>query len=304
MSLLHDKLRQLQVYQLKGRPTAPLDTDQKDYPVCICQNCGTEFRGNYCPQCGQRSDTRRINMRTAIEHALGIFTNLDRGFMRTCTELCSRPGYMIRDYLNGHRASYSKPLSLLFVLATIQFVVHYLFFRSSSVISGFSGDLSEEEAGNESLMQFLDMLRSVFEYLNANHAVLTLITILFLVLPNWLCFKMTTYGRRLNIAEHFYIMLFIGCQLMLINILEIPYDQFVGKEDDVFVFGSGVAFLASVWDYKQLFRIGWWRTIGIYILSYTLALILFVIVIILFFVFYFTVWHPEAQEIIHFYNEG
>ena len=302
MSLLRDKLIQLQELQQKGRPISPLDTAQEDYPVCFCQNCGTEFHGNFCPQCGQRSDTKRINLRTAIAHALNIFTNLDRGFMRTCTELFYRPGYMIRDYLNGHRASYSKPLSLLFVLATIQFVVHYIFFQSKNNYS-FTDGLNETDAENESLIQFLEMLRSVFDYLNDNHAVLTLITILFLVLPNWLCFKMTAYGKRLNIAEHFYIMLFIGCQLMLINIVEIPYDRFIGKEDDAFVFGSGLAFVVSVWDYKQLFQAGWWKTIGIYILSYTLAFILFVIALILFFAFYFVIWHPEAQEIIHFYNE-
>lgn len=297
MAFLRDKLDQLQAYQQKGRPVAPLDTAKDDYPVCICQNCSTEFRGNYCPQCGQQSDTKRINLRTAIEHALGIFTNMDRGFMRTCTELCYRPGYMIRDYLNGHRASYSKPLSLLFVLATVHFVVHYIFYQTSEAVS-WNSDMEIDDGGNEALIQFLAMLRSVFEYLSANQAVVTLITILFLTIPNWMLFKLTRYGKRLNLAEHFYIMLFIGCQLMMVNILRIPYDRFFNYDNSFFVFGSGLSFLIMAWDFKQMFQIGWIKSIVLYAVSHILALLLFIITLVLLLCFYFLVWHPETQSVL------
>lgn len=276
ISSITERYHRFKALQQQGRPIAPLPAERGDIPVCTCLNCGTTFHGRYCPQCGQRADTQRIQLRTAIQHAFELITNVESGFVRTCLELCYRPGYMIRDYIEGRRAGYNRPLSMLFVLATIQLVVHYIFFANSGA-GDYHMDIDEDM--EETAQHVLAMVHRVFVFLDANHAILTLLTVLFMVFPNKLCFRLTEYGRRLNVAEHFYIMLFVGCQLMIVAILEIPYYRFCGQEENIFIFGSGLSFLLCAWDFHQLYGIGWRRAFRIYFLSYALAFLLFIVLL-------------------------
>lgn len=52
------------------------------------------------------------------EHIKRIF-NIDNGFSRNLLEFLYRPGYMIRDYIDGKRVHYFKPFQSLFVLAAL-----------------------------------------------------------------------------------------------------------------------------------------------------------------------------------------
>lgn len=110
----------------KGRHLNPLNTDE--HQECTCMNCNTVFKGNYCPNCGQSSSTGRLTMMQAIDNLLGLYLNLDKGLLHTCIDLFYRPGYMMRDYIKGHRVEYVKPIQLLFLLATLYLALHYVLF--------------------------------------------------------------------------------------------------------------------------------------------------------------------------------
>lgn len=294
LDLIRQKADHLKALQQNGRPIGPLVREaDEDYPVIVCQNCHTEFHGNYCPQCGQRASTSRITLRTAIEHALSLFTNVESGFLRTCLELCYRPGYLIRDYLNGHRASYSKPLSLLFVLATVQFVVRYLLYWNSG--TDLNWEINIEDSNSQSLNQLLEYLHQIFLYLSTNAAATTLLNVIFLVFTNYLVYRLTPLGKRLNLAEHFYIMLFVGCQFMILNILQIPYHRLMHLDDELFFYGSGLTFLLAVWDFRQLYSLTWRKSLRLYLLSYLLSILLFIVIVILILALYFVVLHPEVR---------
>lgn len=42
-----------------------------------CLNCGTEFSGNFCPECVQSADTKRLSFRRAITETIPDIYNLD-----------------------------------------------------------------------------------------------------------------------------------------------------------------------------------------------------------------------------------
>lgn len=261
---------------------------------CLC--CGHEYRGNYCPNCGQSASTGRLSFHAALVQVAASLTNLESGFVRSCVELFYRPGYMIRDYLYGKRTGYQKPFSMLFVLATIHVVVHYLCYQNGGVQvnQGMSADGIE----SVTLLHLLQMLNAVINYLLSNQAILTLVFILFLTLPNWLVYKLTTYGRMLNVAEHFYVMLFIGCQLLIFNIVEMPFIYFNHGEEQVVSFFSGYSCLLAIWDFKQLYRISLSRSVLLFMLASLLALILFITFLIISAVFYFYFIHPELRTLL------
>lgn len=107
--------RMAQIKLIRGRQTeAPTRLE-----TSTCKNCGEIYVGNYCSRCGQTQDTPRFSIRNAFQNILSGFFNIDSGFSRNLLEFLCRPGYMIRNYLDGKRVHYFKPFQTLFVLAAL-----------------------------------------------------------------------------------------------------------------------------------------------------------------------------------------
>lgn len=85
----------------------------------LCKNCKTHFTGNYCYNCGQNSNTKRISWKNFFDNLFGGLTNITKGFWFTMIELFSRPGHMINDFLEGKRVIYEKPFQMMLILAAI-----------------------------------------------------------------------------------------------------------------------------------------------------------------------------------------
>ena len=110
---------------------------QPEVKTTKCLNCGTEFERNFCPECGQRADTRRFTMRFILENLIAAFTSKDGGIWFTLKNLFTRPGEMIVEILNGKRRSYFSPFPMLFFMLT----VYILLFS----ITGSRGDIQQME---------------------------------------------------------------------------------------------------------------------------------------------------------------
>lgn len=91
-----------------------------------CVNCGTSYEGRVCPQCGQVGTWSRYNLKQVTLNILDIWGLGNRPIFRTLKELFWRPGYMIRDYLMGHRQFYFPPFKLLAVIAVLLIATSWL----------------------------------------------------------------------------------------------------------------------------------------------------------------------------------
>ena len=89
------------------------------YDEVECKNCGRQYNGDYCPECGQAADTPRITFRSMILRTLDVWGFGNRSMPRSLLHLMLRPGYMITDYIEGRRQPYFPPIKMMFVLGAI-----------------------------------------------------------------------------------------------------------------------------------------------------------------------------------------
>lgn len=89
-----------------------------------CENCGTALQGRYCHACGQPAEPAPTSVRAFVRQAAADLTNLDSRILRTLGLLLARPGRLTREYLDGRRIRYSKPLQLYLGAAAAFFFVN------------------------------------------------------------------------------------------------------------------------------------------------------------------------------------
>mgnify|MGYP006179009015 CR=1 FL=1 len=93
----------------------------------ICKNCGHIYSGQFCNNCGQPSDTHKLNLHFIWHDLQHAFLHFDKGVLFTAKELFTRPGNSIREFIEGKRVKHFKPISLVIILATLYGVLRHLF---------------------------------------------------------------------------------------------------------------------------------------------------------------------------------
>lgn len=151
-----------------------------------CLNCGEQVTTAYCGHCGQKAETHRFTIRHFIEHDIvhGMF-HLDIGFLHTAKQLFTRPGYAIREYIEGKRISYFNPVTFLLLLIAFNLFVQ--------ISTGFS--YSNIVGGNDTTRTALEEIQHLLQKYSKQ---LYLVTIPLISLSTFLVFRKT----RQNFAEH------------------------------------------------------------------------------------------------------
>lgn len=92
-----------------------------------CLNCAEPIAKNFCPNCGQKTDTHRITFKHFIAHDLihGVW-HIEKGLFFTLKEAVTRPGQAALDYIRGKRIQYYNVFYLaLLLLAVNAFLLHW-----------------------------------------------------------------------------------------------------------------------------------------------------------------------------------
>lgn len=187
-----------------------------------CKNCGTSFKGNFCYNCGQSANTHRLNMHSVwhdIEHGL---LHIDNGIFYTITQLFTRPGHSIREYLEGKRLKHFKPISLVIILATIYALLnHYLHndliqeAGNKLSIKNFGMDLQFEATQGEDK----PLIGVIRDFIESHFALFQLLFLPFYSAASWFAFRKNGY----NYTEHLVINSFLRGQALIIAILLLPF---------------------------------------------------------------------------------
>ena len=143
------------------RPT-PKSIDQNERD---CINCGHHYSGRICPQCGQAGTWTHYTWKQIILNFLDIWGMGNRPMFRTLGELFWRPGYMIRDYLNGHRQFYFPPFKLVAVLVVLLLFVGWLTGTHALSPVGIAYEITGFN-GADDLEQIKSFIQSQFESSN------------------------------------------------------------------------------------------------------------------------------------------
>src|SRR5687767_6814290 len=161
----------------------------------VCRYCGASGSENYCSNCGQPYQTKRITLNGLLHEVLHLFTHLDKGFGYTIKRLVITPGLMQREYIEGIRSRYQKPFSMFFICATIAALCRYWIFKALLKYYD-TGNLSEVKFLNEYmvllhiallpvyvLIAYLFFYRSKYNYAEIGILLLYTISIFLLATP-------------------------------------------------------------------------------------------------------------------------
>lgn len=167
---------------------------EKDIPKTTkCLNCGTEFEGNFCPECGQNADTGRFTMKLIIENLTSAILGRDGGVWFTLKNLVTRPSSMIVDILNGKRKRYFSPFPMLFFCLALYIVI--LSFTNEHAFKESFYDSQIEFKGSDdseqSQTEVYKLFSQTLDFLN-NHYTLSYI----MTLPLWLLGARLCYGKN------------------------------------------------------------------------------------------------------------
>jgi len=127
-----------------------------------CLNCSTEISDQFCPHCGQKKDVKRLTWHSLVHEVAHFFSHIEEGFIKTSVQLVYRPGSTIREYLEGKRKTYYKPVALYLVWVTIFLITRNLISRWMHYENKSVGNILffNQETGN-----YFVQHRNIFELL-------------------------------------------------------------------------------------------------------------------------------------------
>ena len=244
--------------------TTLLHGHSADGPV-TCQNCDHEFVGRYCGQCGQRSDTHRINWHYIWHEIPHSVWHLDSGILFTLRELITRPGYTIRDFLAGKRVKHYRPLALLLILgAILVFASHSLnvsFIESGQAAIG-THTSADSPKGLATLQQDLN------HFVEDNQTIVSIAMIPLYAFWFWLLFRRRGY----NYPEMLVTQTFITNFNFMASLIIVLLVWALGGSVSAYRLALGLSIIVTIaynaWVYMKLFK-GKLRPLTIIIRSIT-----------------------------------
>lgn len=210
-----------------------------------CLNCGYEYQGRYCPMCGQAAATKRFTIRNIFTDFVeqGVHFSIKR-LPFTLKHLLLRPGKMIGEYLDGHRAGYYPPIKLLFILVFISLIVQWILPTSAPT-----------DSHNADLNQPIEYMNYIAEHYKAYF----LISVqLVATMGTWIMFRKSPKRQRTTIPENFVLQLYMAG---IDQVFEIVFLLLFGTTTLPYQIQTWITAPYYVIAFKQLFGYGWWGTI-------------------------------------------
>ena len=123
-----------------------------------CRNCNELVSSNYCSNCGQPSNLKRIDSHYII-HEIEHILHVERGILFTVKALLTRPGKTVQQFIAENRSRLVKPIIFIIITSLIYTFVTHLFHIESELVD-FKG------AGESSIDTFLGWMKKNYGYTN------------------------------------------------------------------------------------------------------------------------------------------
>lgn len=221
-----------------------------------CANCGREYNGNYCPDCGQRHSVGRVTWNSIRQGVMELWGLGSRSLPYTLWQLVWRPGYLIGDYLRGRRQLSYPPIKMLVIVALFTFLVF-----------NFSDDTAESTVVE--ITNFDSFFDQTMDWFLKHLDWLMLFLMSLFILPTYALFRYSPRCPKHTLPEGFFIQVFISSLLLMFFIV---YTLIVytlssllpsnwANSNAIYSVSYVAVSLLLLRVYKQLFGFGWWGTI-------------------------------------------
>ena len=228
----------------------------------------------------------RITIKRAVLSFMETWGLGSRNIFYTMGHLMWRPGYLICDYLNGHRQRYMQPFFMFFVLTLILVQVAWVLkvqtpknkdmtLTAYEVIRDHPQWFTPDS--KTAVLHGAHWLDKVHDWRDENRAWDILIQSLGVIFVTWLLWRKSPrigvgewvvesgeYIEGYNFAEIVTVIFFILCQLQLLSLIamllfhRLPFDHMSGW---TMIVPKLILFAVLLIDFKQLFQRKWWPTV-------------------------------------------
>ncbi len=111
---------------LKKEESASPKSSENPEVINTCKNCGTNFKGNYCPNCGQSTKEFDRPFSILIYDFMGTMFAFDTRFLKTLRALIISPGLYSSEFVKGKRATYMQPFKFYVFVSFVFFLLLHL----------------------------------------------------------------------------------------------------------------------------------------------------------------------------------
>ena len=179
----------------------------------FCKNCGYTTSLPYCGHCGQRSSVGKVTFKETFQDLADNLFSISAPLPRTINTLVLNPGLLFREYLQGKRKKYYKPISF-FILATVFYLFMRWLFDFDIRGTVITTDSAVEQLGENNMARARD-----FMFRNINNLLFFFVFSLSLILK---VFFYKKYMLSEYVAVAFYLVGFYSL-ITSVNILYIKY---------------------------------------------------------------------------------
>jgi hypothetical protein len=238
--------------------------------LITCKNCNENYSGNYCPSCGQPASEKRLDWESFRLFYKKLFFNFfDKGFTYSCSQLITRPGHTIREYIEGKRVNHMNPFTLLLSLAGMYGFIYHSYHVNTFI------DIDNEDP----LFSHIDF-NQVNDWISSHFAFATCLLIPIFALGTRLAFSCKKY----NYIEFFILNTFVGSARTLIHFVFLPFIIIYKNSTGLPVLINVVSFIdlcLFMWVMVQFYN---YQKIGIIIvqsiISYVYIIMIYTLIIL------------------------
>ena len=287
MEELREKYRRFREWQQQPYQVAPMSQEEH-----VCPTCNTHFEGNYCPRCGQSARIGRYSFKKAFLLFLDVWGLGNRGMFRTIRDLILRPGYMIRDYLQGMQMAYFPPFKMFFLLTALSLLVETSLNikrqdRSQIVYEEIMQDAHkvfeennqkiEEENNQKALDQGQqnsnEATQKIYAWVIKHITIVLIVVLLLFSVPLYLFFRKSPAYPDIKYSEFFVTMVYITNMLDIYSIvLNFFCINFVAET---------CIYVLTIIPLKQLSGYSYWLTIFKTLMAFLVFFVIYIILSIL-----------------------
>lgn len=210
----------------------------------FCKNCEHVFQGNFCSNCGQKTNTKRLDIHYIYDELKYTFLHINNGLLFTSKQLFIRPGDMVREFIEGKRVKHYKPILMVFVLAGI-----------TGLLMHYSGELDMFEKINVSNTsnRVLNTNKYISLILTKYYTLIELLSIPIVSVCTWFAFRKWNY----NYIENIIINSFAVAQSLVFGIITFPI-KYLFKGNSLYVLVNfiltALSFVFILWLYLKLYK--------------------------------------------------
>jgi hypothetical protein len=177
-----------------------------------CKNCKSPVSREYCKECGQRTSVEKVTFKETFQDLADNFFSVNAPFFKTLKLLFVNPGKIFREFLNGKRKTYYKPVSFFILITLVYLLVRALIdydpFQNSTIT-----------VKDDSQSQLLTQAR--------NFMMLNIDKFLFLFVINVSILLKIFFFKRYRLAEYIAIGFYIAGVYTLFTTINMFYVQYI-----------------------------------------------------------------------------